>query len=165
MDTSRTSWWIASPVWAPGHSADSSVYGQQVAGLCQQGRQDPADAGTANRLPTGEYRPVPGCSSATAPAIGEGACTQPRRTAGASALLAVPTRKTWSGASPCSAPITKLTKSNDVRHLLHHRGWRCLPSDLPSAPLVRLESGHFAVEDSLDQIAEGIKDFYDKQVA
>jgi len=37
--------------------------------------------------------------------------------------------------------------------------------DLPSAPLVRLESGHFAVEDSLDQIAEGIKDFYDKQVA
>jgi hypothetical protein len=95
MDTSRTSWWIGSPVWAPGHSADSSVYGQQVAGLCQQGRQDPADAGTANRLPTGEYRPVPGRSSATAPASGEGACTQPRRTAGASALLAVPTRKTW----------------------------------------------------------------------
>lgn len=36
--------------------------------------------------------------------------------------------------------------------------------DLPNAPLVRLESGHFAVEDCLDQIAQGIKDFYDKQV-
>jgi pimeloyl-ACP methyl ester carboxylesterase len=36
--------------------------------------------------------------------------------------------------------------------------------DLPSAPLVRLESGHFAVEDSLHQIAQGIRDFYDKQV-
>lgn len=36
--------------------------------------------------------------------------------------------------------------------------------DLPNANLVRLESGHFAVEDSLDQIAQGIKDFYDKQV-
>jgi len=36
--------------------------------------------------------------------------------------------------------------------------------DLPNAPLVRLESGHFAVEDSLHEIAQGIRDFYDKQV-
>jgi pimeloyl-ACP methyl ester carboxylesterase len=37
--------------------------------------------------------------------------------------------------------------------------------DLPSATLVRLDSGHFAVEDSLDQIAVNIKDFYDQNVA
>ena len=37
--------------------------------------------------------------------------------------------------------------------------------DLPKATLVRLNSGHFAVEDCLDQIAGGIKDFYDEQVA
>ena len=36
--------------------------------------------------------------------------------------------------------------------------------DLPNATMVRLDSGHFAVEDSLDEIAQGIKDFYDKQV-
>jgi len=33
--------------------------------------------------------------------------------------------------------------------------------DLPNATLVRLDSGHFAVEDCLDEIAGGIKDFYD----
>lgn len=37
--------------------------------------------------------------------------------------------------------------------------------DLPNATMVRLDSGHFAVEDCLDQIAQGIKDFYDKQSA
>jgi pimeloyl-ACP methyl ester carboxylesterase len=36
--------------------------------------------------------------------------------------------------------------------------------DLPDATLVRLDSGHFAVEDCLDEIASGIKDFYDKVV-
>lgn len=36
--------------------------------------------------------------------------------------------------------------------------------DLPNATMVRLDSGHFAVEDCLDQIAQEIKDFYDKQV-
>ena len=36
--------------------------------------------------------------------------------------------------------------------------------DLPDAKLVRLDSGHFAIEDCLDQIAQGIKDFYDQQV-
>jgi hypothetical protein len=29
---------------------------------------------------------------------------------------------------------------------------------------VRLESGHFAVEDRLDEIADGIKEFYDTNV-
>jgi hypothetical protein len=29
---------------------------------------------------------------------------------------------------------------------------------------VRLESGHFAVEDRLDEIAGGIKEFYDTNV-
>jgi hypothetical protein len=36
--------------------------------------------------------------------------------------------------------------------------------DLPTATLLRLDSGHFAVEDCLEEIASGIKDFYDKQV-
>jgi pimeloyl-ACP methyl ester carboxylesterase len=36
--------------------------------------------------------------------------------------------------------------------------------DLPDATMVRLDSGHFAVEDCLDQIADGIKDFYDSNV-
>jgi len=36
--------------------------------------------------------------------------------------------------------------------------------DLPGATLVRLVSGHFAAEDCLDQIAESIKDFYDRAV-
>jgi pimeloyl-ACP methyl ester carboxylesterase len=36
--------------------------------------------------------------------------------------------------------------------------------DLPNATLIRLDSGHFAVEDCLEQIAEGIKEFFDNQV-
>lgn len=37
--------------------------------------------------------------------------------------------------------------------------------DLPQAELHRLDSGHFAVEDSLDVIAGHIRRFYDEQVA
>jgi pimeloyl-ACP methyl ester carboxylesterase len=37
--------------------------------------------------------------------------------------------------------------------------------DLPDAEMHRLDSGHFAVEDSLDQIATGIRRFYDEKVA
>jgi pimeloyl-ACP methyl ester carboxylesterase len=36
--------------------------------------------------------------------------------------------------------------------------------DLPDATMVRLNSGHFAVEDCLDDIVSGIKDFYDTTV-
>ena len=36
--------------------------------------------------------------------------------------------------------------------------------DLPDAELVRLDSGHFAVEDHLEQIADGIMRFYDTRV-
>jgi pimeloyl-ACP methyl ester carboxylesterase len=36
--------------------------------------------------------------------------------------------------------------------------------DLPSARLVRLDSGHFAVEDCLEQIADEIMTFYDANV-
>ena len=36
--------------------------------------------------------------------------------------------------------------------------------DLPDAELVRLDSGHFAVEDNLQQIADGITLFYDTRV-
>ena len=37
--------------------------------------------------------------------------------------------------------------------------------DLPDAELHRLDSGHFAVEDSLEEIAAGIQRFYDQKVA
>jgi pimeloyl-ACP methyl ester carboxylesterase len=37
--------------------------------------------------------------------------------------------------------------------------------DVPQAELHRLDSGHFAVEDSLDVIAQNIRRFYDDQVA
>jgi pimeloyl-ACP methyl ester carboxylesterase len=37
--------------------------------------------------------------------------------------------------------------------------------DLPKAELVRLDSGHFAVEDCLDEIAAGIREFYERRVA
>ena len=36
--------------------------------------------------------------------------------------------------------------------------------DLPDAELVRLDSGHFAVEDNLDRIADGMKLFFDSRV-
>jgi pimeloyl-ACP methyl ester carboxylesterase len=36
--------------------------------------------------------------------------------------------------------------------------------DLPDAEFVRLDSGHFAVEDSLEEIAAGIVGFYDQRV-
>jgi pimeloyl-ACP methyl ester carboxylesterase len=44
-------------------------------------------------------------------------------------------------------------------------GGKAYLRDLPDATLVPLDSGHFAVEDSLETIAEGIKDFYDRQVS
>jgi pimeloyl-ACP methyl ester carboxylesterase len=36
--------------------------------------------------------------------------------------------------------------------------------DLPNAEMHRLDSGHFAVEDSLDEIATNIRRFYDEKV-
>jgi len=36
--------------------------------------------------------------------------------------------------------------------------------DLPDAKLVRLDSGHFAVEDCLEEIVDGINSFYDETV-
>jgi pimeloyl-ACP methyl ester carboxylesterase len=37
--------------------------------------------------------------------------------------------------------------------------------DLPDAEMHRLDSGHFAVEDSLDEIAKNIRRFYEEKVA
>jgi hypothetical protein len=37
--------------------------------------------------------------------------------------------------------------------------------DLPNAEMHRLESGHFAVEDCLDQIVANIHRFYDEKVS
>jgi pimeloyl-ACP methyl ester carboxylesterase len=36
--------------------------------------------------------------------------------------------------------------------------------DLPDAEMHRLDSGHFALEDCLDEIAAGIRRFYDERV-
>jgi pimeloyl-ACP methyl ester carboxylesterase len=44
-------------------------------------------------------------------------------------------------------------------------GGKAYLRDLPDATLVPLDSGHFAVEDCLDAIAHGIKDFYHQQVS
>jgi pimeloyl-ACP methyl ester carboxylesterase len=38
-------------------------------------------------------------------------------------------------------------------------------NDLPKAEMHRLDSGHFAVEDCLDNIARNIRRFYDEKVA
>jgi pimeloyl-ACP methyl ester carboxylesterase len=43
-------------------------------------------------------------------------------------------------------------------------GGKAYLRDLPDATLVPLDSGHFAIEDSLEVIAHGIKDFYGQQV-
>jgi pimeloyl-ACP methyl ester carboxylesterase len=45
------------------------------------------------------------------------------------------------------------------------QGGKAYLRDLPDATLVPLDSGHFAVEDCLDAIAHGIKDFYHQQVS
>ena len=37
--------------------------------------------------------------------------------------------------------------------------------DLPDAEMHRLDSGHFAVEDCLEEIAAGIRRFYDQKVS
>jgi pimeloyl-ACP methyl ester carboxylesterase len=37
--------------------------------------------------------------------------------------------------------------------------------DLPAAEIHRLDSRHFAVEDSLEEIASGMREFYDRQMA
>ena len=47
--------------------------------------------------------------------------------------------------------------------LLLERGFATIKD--PAAKLVKLQSGHFAIEDSLEEIAAGISDFYDQVVA
>lgn len=36
--------------------------------------------------------------------------------------------------------------------------------DLPNAEFLKLDSGHFAIEDSLEKIAGAMRDFYDREV-
>lgn len=45
------------------------------------------------------------------------------------------------------------------------KGGEAYLMDLPNAEIHRLDSGHFAVEDSLDYIARNIVRFYDEKVA
>jgi hypothetical protein len=50
------------------------------------------------------------------------------------------------------------------RHLFTPEGGEAYLRDLPEPELVRLDSGHFAVEDCLPQISEGITRFYETKV-
>ena len=52
---------------------------------------------------------------------------------------------------------------NDV--FFTREGGEAYLKDLPSAEMHRLDSGHFAVEDSLDLIAGNIRRFYDEKVS
>ncbi len=45
------------------------------------------------------------------------------------------------------------------------QGGEAYLADLPQAEIHRLDSGHFAVEDSLEYIAANIRRFYDEKVA
>jgi pimeloyl-ACP methyl ester carboxylesterase len=52
---------------------------------------------------------------------------------------------------------------NDI--IFTPEGGEAYLADLPNAELHRLDSGHFAIEDSLDEIAGNIRRFYDAKVA
>ena len=51
---------------------------------------------------------------------------------------------------------------NDI--FFTREGGEAYIKDLPNAEMHRLDSGHFAVEDSLDEIADGIIRFYSEKV-
>ena len=65
---------------------------------------------------------------------------------------------------PARAPAADADLLGPGRHLLHPEGGRAYLRDLPDAELHLLDSGHFAVEDSLEEIAAHIKRFYDETV-
>jgi pimeloyl-ACP methyl ester carboxylesterase len=58
-----------------------------------------------------------------------------------------------------------MERPNARRVQLTPQGGEAYLADLPNAELHRLDSGHFAVEDSLDVIGAGIRSFYDRRVA
>ena len=57
----------------------------------------------------------------------------------------------------------RLTGDYYTRHFTREGGEAYL-RDLPNAEMHRLDSGHFAVEDCLDEIAGHIRRFYDEKV-
>jgi hypothetical protein len=58
--------------------------------------------------------------------------------------------------SPLGQTINAVRKYNKAQG----RGSEAYPNDLPHAEMHRLQSVHFAVEDSLEQIAAGIHRFF-----
>ena len=60
---------------------------------------------------------------------------------------------------------TKVALYPQWQKFLHDRQGEAYLNDLPRAEMHRLDSGHFAVEDCLEQIATNIQRFYDGKVA
>ena len=50
------------------------------------------------------------------------------------------------------------------RHILYSREGRAYLKELPNTEMHRLDSGHFAVEDCLDEITNNINRFYLEKV-
>ena len=65
-----------------------------------------------------------------------------------------------------AGPSTKVTNflgQNDI--FFTREGGEAYLKDLANAEMHRLDSGHFAVEDCLDEIANGIIRFYNERVS
>ena len=61
--------------------------------------------------------------------------------------------------------LRKLNLEGDGQADLTVHGGEAYLKDVPKAEMHRLDSGHFAVEDCLEQIATNIHRFYDEQVS
>ena len=59
----------------------------------------------------------------------------------------------------------KLSSFGDKATFSSPEGVEAYLQDLPNAETHRLDSGHFAVEDSLEEIASNIKRFHEEKVA
>jgi pimeloyl-ACP methyl ester carboxylesterase len=74
----------------------------------------------------------------------------------------VPLYATWQGFLRARQPKTIIFWGQDDIFFTREGGESFL-KDLPRAEMHRLNSGHFAVEDSLDYIAEQMVAFYDRR--
>jgi pimeloyl-ACP methyl ester carboxylesterase len=70
---------------------------------------------------------------------------------------------TWQASLRENQPLTKIFWGQGDLFFTPEGGEAFL-RDLPNAELVRLDSGHFALEDCLEEIAGGIVQFYDETV-
>src|SRR5918994_248014 len=71
----------------------------------------------------------------------------------------------WADRNPqTEAPLEAFLQPDTVQAIYTTGGGEAYLRDLSDAALVRLDSGHFAVEDRLDQITASILRFYDTRV-